>query len=78
LSIDRVVGRRSFLVRRVPGSCYGHHEHPQDEECIVLEGDLRFGDLQLSAGDYHLARAGVPHPTAVSRGGCLLFISCGL
>lgn len=78
LSIDRVAGRRSFLVRMVPGSRYGHHEHPQDEECIVLEGDLSFGDLRLSAGDYHLARAGVPHPAAVSQGGCLLFIAGGL
>jgi hypothetical protein len=27
-----------------------------------------------NAGDYHIARAGGPHPTALSQGGCLLFI----
>jgi anti-sigma factor ChrR (cupin superfamily) len=78
LSIDRAAGQRSCLVRMAPGSRFDPHNHTRNEECLILEGDLRFGDLWLRAGDYHVARAGVPHPVAVSRGGCLLFISGGL
>jgi anti-sigma factor ChrR (cupin superfamily) len=78
LSIDRAAGQRSCLVRMAPGSRFDPHNHARNEECLILEGDLRFGDLWLRAGDYHVARAGVPHPVAVSRGGCLLFISGAL
>lgn len=77
LSEDPRTGRRSLLLRLQPGAGYPSHEHPEDEECLVLEGDLRFGDLELRVGDFQLAPAGVPHPAAFSPSGCLLFISTG-
>lgn len=74
---DPRTGRRSLLLRMQPGASYPSHDHPEDEECLVLEGDLRFGEVELGAGDFQLAPAGIPHPTAFSRGGCLLFVSIG-
>ena len=67
--------RTSFLVRMAPGASYGAHEHDDDEECYVISGDISFDSLTLHAGDYHLARRGVPHPPARSQAGCLLLIT---
>lgn len=70
--------RQSVLIRMQPGAHYASHEHPEDEECLVIEGDLRFGNLHLEAGDFHLAPKGRPHPPAVSRSGCLLYVSTSI
>lgn len=72
---NAALGRQSMLVRVAPGCTYDTHHHAGDEECLVLEGDLRFGDLQLRAGDYHLAHEGGKHPVATSNAGCLLYIN---
>lgn len=74
---DHNAGRRGMLVRMDPGAVYPAHSHDRDEECLVLEGELRFGDLPLAAGDFHYARKGYRHPDALSRRGCLLYISGG-
>ena len=71
---DPEAGMRSFLVRFAAGARFGGHPHQRFEECLVLEGDLAFGDLRLRAGDYHLVTPGAEHPVAVSQGGCLLFL----
>jgi anti-sigma factor ChrR (cupin superfamily) len=67
--------RETFLVRMAPGAYYGGHEHADDEECYVISGDISFDTLTLHGGDYHLARRGVPHPSASSAAGCLLLIT---
>lgn len=67
--------RQSLLIRMQPGARYASHEHEDDEECLVIEGDLVFGDLTLKAGDYHFAPKGRTHPPAFSPSGCLLFIT---
>lgn len=75
---DLQAGRRVVLMRVAPGARYAAHGHTGDEECLVLEGEVRFGDLVLRAGDFHLARPGHRHPTATSATGCLLYISSAL
>lgn len=67
--------RVTFLIRAQPGAEFPAHHHDADEEAYVLSGDLAFDDLQLSAGDYHLARPGVSHPVARTIGGCMLLVS---
>lgn len=64
----------TYLLRLEPGAIIVPHEHPQDEECIVLEGEARIGDLVLRAGDYHVAPQGVPHDAVRSESGALLFL----
>jgi mannose-6-phosphate isomerase-like protein (cupin superfamily) len=76
---DLVTHRRSKLVRLQPGAILAPHAHPNcDEACFVIEGDLRFGDLHLYAGDFHLGHMSGEHPASVSTGGCLLHITTSL
>lgn len=70
---------RSYLMRMQPGASVPPHQHVDvDEECFVLEGEARVGDLQLFAGDYHLAPRGVPHDWLVSNSGALLLLRSDL
>ncbi len=62
--------RQTILLDVDPGADYGAHSHDQDEEIYMISGDLQFGAISLSAGDYHLARAGSSHTRASTRGGC--------
>lgn len=67
--------RQSLLIRMQPGAAYEAHDHADDEECLVVEGDLKFGELLLKAGDFHFAPRGCTHPAAYSPSGCLLFVT---
>jgi quercetin dioxygenase-like cupin family protein len=64
----------SFLLRLDPGATLPAHAHDGDEECIVVEGEARLGDLNILAGDYHLARRGSRHGDIFSPDGALLYI----
>ena len=64
----------SILVRLEPGTVFPAHSHPADEETYVLEGKTRFGDIELEAGDYHLAPKGSHHGEVTTETGCLLLI----
>jgi anti-sigma factor ChrR (cupin superfamily) len=64
----------SFLLRLDPGATLPAHPHDGDEECIVVDGEARIGDLNILQGDYHLARRGSRHGDMFSPGGALLFI----
>ncbi|MFN4263152.1 MAG: cupin domain-containing protein [Thioalkalivibrionaceae bacterium] len=78
LHVDKRSGSRSFLMSIAAGATYPAHPHQHDEECIVLEGDVRIGDERLVAGDYHLAPAGSVHTELSSEHGALLFLRAGL
>lgn len=68
---------KSFLVRMAAGASLPSHFHEGDEECFVLEGEAKFGDLIVQAGDYHIARKGSSHGTISSESGALMFIRSG-
>lgn len=78
LKVDEVRRRQTLLVKMQPGALYKSHSHDIDEECLVIEGDLRYGDLVLGAGDYHLATPGTRHPTGTTTAGCLLHVVVGM
>jgi hypothetical protein len=67
--------RKTFLLRMRAGAHYVAHHHEDDEECLVLSGDLTFDTLTLREGDYHLARGGASHPSATTVGGCMVLIT---
>lgn len=54
LKVDQELKRQSLLVRMQPGAIYQSHAHDIDEECLVIEGDLRYG---LSLSPYSAASA---------------------
>ena len=74
LKVDERLQRRTLLVKMQPGAVLKSHIHSFEEECLVIEGDLRYGDLVLHAGDYHHAWAGAHHADGVTAGGCLLHV----
>ena len=65
---------QSFLLRLGPGARLPAHDHPGDEVCVILEGTVRLGDVEVSAGDYHMAPAGSRHGDLSSDTGAVLFI----
>ena len=65
---------QAFLLRLEPGTRLPGHDHPGDEICLVLEGEVRLGDVGVAAGDYHLAYAGSMHGDIVTTTGALLYI----
>jgi quercetin dioxygenase-like cupin family protein len=71
-------GLLTYLARLAPGFEMPGHPHPFDEECIMLEGELWFGDLHLKAGDYHFAAKGVHHGRLKTETGALAFLKGAL
>ena len=64
----------SILLRMEPGSSLPAHFHEDDEECVVLEGEVSLGDIRVRSGDYHLAPGGSRHGELRSESGALLFL----
>jgi anti-sigma factor ChrR (cupin superfamily) len=65
---------RSFLLRLEPGARLPAHGHAAEETCVVLEGSAQLGDIEVRAGDFHLALTGSVHGEVTSRTGALLFL----
>lgn len=68
-------GVMSYLLRLDPGASLPAHRHPQDEECVVLEGILRVGaHIEVGAGGYHLAHQGALHARLHTTTGATIFL----
>lgn len=67
--------RWTFMAWLQPGAEYADHDHDQDEEIYMIEGDLIIGDVILAAGDFHIAKAGKHHPTHRTKTGCICIIT---
>ena len=87
----RGMGTFEYNEGLVGGCCYDAHGVAVTEETMakahaadaVIFGAVggpkwdavAFDDLVLDAGDYHLARPGVHHPVARTKGGCMLLMT---
>lgn len=78
LFLDAAHDRATMLMRMAPGATYPAHRHGGVEECYVLDGDLRRGDVVLRAGDYQRAAPDSVHAPQASTAGCLLFVVSSL
>jgi quercetin dioxygenase-like cupin family protein len=68
-------GVLSYLLQLQPGATLPPHRHPQDEECLVLEGRLLVGrSIELGPGGYHLAHEGALHATISTPTGATIFL----
>ena len=72
--LRRDVHTQSYLMRLEPGAVVLPHVHDQDEECMVLEGEVRIGQVIVRQGAYHLAPRGLAHEPIHSEHGALLFL----
>lgn len=66
--------RRAVILDLAPGSAIPFHRHREDEECVVLRGEARLGDVVVRSGDYHLARPNSRHGIVTSPAGALLYL----
>lgn len=78
LYVDHARKRATVLLRLAPGVVYPDHDHPDVEECLVLEGDLELGGKVMRKYDYMRIPKGGQHGTPRTTGGCLLLVTCGL
>ncbi len=74
LYVDEKQNTQTALWRMQPGAVLPAHAHGIDEECLVLEGEIRSADYVVRQGDFHLAFAGQPHGDIHADGGALLLI----
>jgi anti-sigma factor ChrR (cupin superfamily) len=74
---DPASGLSTVLVRMDPSTTYPEHRHIEAEQCLVLQGDLRWEDLEYRAGDFVVARAGSIHPRLTTEHGNMLLIVSG-
>jgi len=78
LCVDTLAHTKSFLLKAAPGMSMPGHSHHGYEECLVLEGEFRIGDLQLKAGDFHGASAGSVHGESRTESGVLVYLKSAL
>lgn len=75
LYVDRQRRQFTALVRMAPGAIYPEHTHQGAEECLVLEGDLRIGDLVLRERDFQRTPPGFRQGVQSTDNGCLLLVT---
>ena len=68
----------SRFIRFAPGSSLPGHAHAHDEETLVVDGEIFFGDLLVRSHEFHFAPAGTHHETLFSDTGALIFVHEGL
>ncbi len=75
LYLDKIAGMATSLLKLDPGALYPCHHHTAEEQCYVIEGDIRLGDaLHLHEGDFTTAVPGSNHAYLTSDGGCTVII----
>ncbi len=70
LFLDKVSGLATSLLKIEPGAVFPSHHHTAEEQCYVIEGDIRLGELHLHKGDFTTATPGTTHGQLTSDGGC--------
>jgi anti-sigma factor ChrR (cupin superfamily) len=74
LRVDRERRDQTVLIRMQPGAVVLGHRHTQEEECLILEGEVFIGNHRLGQGDMHVAAAGAVHAAIHAPLGALLMI----
>ena len=74
LSRDSKSGQGSYMMRMEPGAETIRHDHPHQEEFMILEGDLIDDDGRVfGPGDHVCYAAGTAHSSR-TESGCLLIV----
>jgi anti-sigma factor ChrR (cupin superfamily) len=70
-------GRSTYLLRMQPGVRLPAHYHHDAEQCLVLKGDICWGDLVYEEGDFIVMGKGTMHPEIHTVHGNLLLLMSG-
>ena len=65
---------QTALWRLQPGAVVPSHPHDIEEECWVIEGEIKIGDHLVRQGDMHIALAGSRHADMTTDVGALLLV----
>lgn len=74
---EKATGRTTMLVRMQPGASLPAHRHHDDEQCLVLRGDIRWRELVYEEGDFIVMGRDSDHPEVSSVNGNLLLLIAG-
>jgi anti-sigma factor ChrR (cupin superfamily) len=74
LYVDTETKSVTSLLKLEPGAAYPAHRHAAVEQCLVLEGSVRIGQIMLESGDFEYANAGTDHAVVQSDTGCVLML----
>ena len=74
---DDATGRTTVLLRMAPGARLPAHHHHDVEQCLVVKGDVCFGDLMYQEGDFVVMGKGTHHPEIHSVHGNVLLLVAG-
>ena len=78
LYFDEETGLVTTLVKMEPGAHLDAHTHVKTEQCLILEGDLRYSEEKVyRAGDFTWALGGSLDPALYTVEGNLLLIIGG-
>ncbi|NJO12298.1 MAG: cupin domain-containing protein [Gammaproteobacteria bacterium] len=72
---DAQTQRQTVMFRLQPGAVVVAHGHTQEEECLVLEGEIEIAGHVLRKGDLHIARPGARHAPITTRTGAVLWVT---
>jgi anti-sigma factor ChrR (cupin superfamily) len=70
--------RETFIMKMDAGATFPKHRHDAVEECYVIDGDVRDGELSMAAGDFVRYGAGTKHGPLGTTSGCLLLITTSI
>ena len=74
---EKETGRSTYLLRMQPGVSMPPHFHHDMEQCLVLKGDIGWGDLVYEEGDFIVMNKGTKHPEIRTVHGNLLLLMSG-
>jgi anti-sigma factor ChrR (cupin superfamily) len=74
---EPALGRSTYLIRMQPGARIPKHRHGDVEQCLVLDGDIRWGDIVYERGDFIAMGRDTEHPEIYSQNGNLLLLISG-
>jgi anti-sigma factor ChrR (cupin superfamily) len=67
-------GVMCYLLKFTPGAVLPAHRHPLDEECVVLQGSVRIGQLVLEAGSFQKVSRTVLDSDTTSDHGAVIYL----
>lgn len=74
LRVDEHARTQTSLWRLAAGARVPAHSHHAEEECLILEGTLVWGDRHYVAGDFLLAHPGGAHDEFTTPDGAVFLI----
>ena len=74
---EKETGRTTYLLRMEPGARLPGHLHHDAEQCLVLKGDIAWGDIVYEEGDFIVMGKGTHHPEIHTVNGNLLLLISG-